>query len=341
MSVDLSIVVAVYNEDPRNLMTLLDRVKAAMGPTGLTYEMVFVNDGSRPPTAKALREISQQTDYCKLIVLSRNFGQQAAITAGLEHCAGRAVVNIDSDCQDPPEIIPDMIKAWQEGYHVVYAQRSSRKDRFAKRFSAFVFYRLLGMVSSIDIPWDTGDFRLMDRKVVDALNALPERTRFLRGQVPWLGFRQKGIPIERNAREMGESTYNLRKLFQLAADGLLAFSVAPLYILPVVGLVLMALGFAGLFAACVFAAGLSQWMVAAIVISAMFVLTGIQVVVTGLVAVYLTKVLDEVRRRPTYVVQELLGAPFVSEGKGTAGGVSPQSNKRVSGRELADINGTV
>jgi dolichol-phosphate mannosyltransferase len=221
--VDLSVIVAVYNEDPRNLSRMIDRLSGVLSPLYLSWEVVFVNDGSNPTTSAALRRIAGEADNVKLIELSRNFGQQAAITAGLDHADGQAVVNIDSDLQDPPELIPEMIKCWQEGYEVVYAQRATRKDHVAKRLSAHLFYRMLACVSSVEIPWDTGDFRLMDRKVVEALKELPEKTRFLRGMIPWLGFRQIGIPVDRGARELGESTYTFRKLLMLAMDGLLAF----------------------------------------------------------------------------------------------------------------------
>ncbi|MBK7841136.1 MAG: glycosyltransferase family 2 protein [Candidatus Obscuribacter sp.] len=176
--IDLSVIVAVYNEDPRNLMSVVERLDAIIKPTAVNYELVFVNDGSRPPTTNALRQIAAEFEHVKLVELSRNFGQQAAITCGLDHSEGLAVVNIDSDLQDPPELIPVMMQKWKEGYDVVYAQRSTRRDRFSKRFSAYLFYRFLGAISSVDIPQDTGDYRLMDRRVVDALASLPEKTRF-------------------------------------------------------------------------------------------------------------------------------------------------------------------
>ena len=313
MSVDLSVVVAVYNEDPRNLRHLLDRLQICLTPTALSYEVVFVNDGSRQPTSEALYQISDEFDYVKLVVLSRNFGQQAAISAGFDHTEGDAIVNIDSDCQDPPELIPEMIKLWKEGYDVVYATRAARRDRFAKRFSAFLFYRVLGALSTVDIPWDTGDFRLMDRKVLDALSRMPEKSRFLRGQIPWLGFRQVGIPIARGAREIGESTYTIRKLLQLAMDGLLGFSISPLYFVPTVGALLMVLGFLGL-VACGTAAVMRNAVHMALWVGALVSFAaGLQTICLGIVSVYLSKVLDEVRARPTYVVSERMGLPFARE----------------------------
>jgi dolichol-phosphate mannosyltransferase len=310
MSVDLSVVVAVYNEDPRNLSLLLQRLKDCMAPANLNYEVVFVNDGSRQPASDALYKLADEFDYVKLVVLSRNFGQQAAISAGFDHAEGDAVVNIDSDCQDPPELIPEMVKLWKEGYDVVYATREKRGDKFAKKFSAFLFYRILGALSSVQIPWDTGDFRLVDRKVLDALSRMPEKARFLRGQIPWLGFRQIGIPIARGAREIGESTYTLRKLLALAMDGLLGFSVSPLYFIPVLGAVLTAVGLVGLIACGAVSCMGSAVHVALWVASLIAFAAGMQTICLGVVSVYLSKVLDEVRGRPTYVVAERMGLPF-------------------------------
>lgn len=310
MLLDLSIIVAVYNEDPRNLDLLLKRLASAIKPEGLSYEVIFVNDGSRPPTSKALRNIASQNDYVKLIELSRNFGQQAAITAGLDHSEGQAVINLDSDLQDPPELIPEMVKRWRDGYDVVYAQRSTRRDKLGKRLSAFIFYRILGSVSSVHIPWDTGDFRLLDRKVVNELRNMPERTRFLRGLIPWLGFRQIGIPIDRDAREMGESTYTIKKLINLALDGLLSFSVAPLYVVPVIGGITFAIGLLLLALWVGFHLSSLTALDSAFVVAVITCVAGLQILCTGSVAIYLSKVVDEVRARPTYVVAERLGLAF-------------------------------
>lgn len=304
---DLSVIVAVYNEDPRNLIRLLKRLEEVLLAVSINYEVVFVNDGSAERTTRSLREISSEFPYVKLINLSRNFGQQAAITAGMDHSDGRAIVNIDSDLQDPPELIPQMMELWRRGYDVVYATRSTRQDSVSKRLSAYLFYRVLSSVSAVPIPQDTGDFRLMDRKVVDALNQLPEKTRFLRGLVPWLGFKQVGIPVDRGARELGESTYTLKRLLRLAMDGLLSLSVAPLFMIPIVGGVILGAGLIALISAFAVSASIQPYV---FVVAAMLVLSGVQVLAVGLIGMYLSTALGEVRARPTYLIQEKLGSAY-------------------------------
>jgi glycosyltransferase involved in cell wall biosynthesis len=305
--IDLSVIVAVYNEDPRNLIKLLERLDSNIRPLDLSYEVVFVNDGSRDIATSALRQIAAECANIKLIELSRNFGQQAAITAGLEHSDGRMVLNMDSDLQDPPELIPTMFQKWKEGYDVVYATRSRRRDRFLKRSTAYLFYRILSSVSSVKIPQDTGDFRLMDRKVVDALASMPEKSRFLRGMIPWLGFKQCGVPLDRDARELGESTYTVKKLLTLAMDGLIAFSAAPLFMLSTLGFILIAGSLLALAAiACTGSFDLTN----AQLLFCIALFTGLQIACVGLIAVYLSKTLDEVRQRPTYLVARRLGTGF-------------------------------
>jgi len=329
-ALDLSVIVAVYNEDARNLSALLKKLAEVLVPVGIRYEVIFVNDGSRPPTGNALRLLACENDGVKLLELSRNFGQQAAITCGLDHSEGQCVVNIDSDLQDPPELIPEMLTLWKQGYDVVYATRSTRRDRFAKRFSAHLFYRLLAAVSTVEIPRDTGDFRLMDRKVVQALASLPEKTRFLRGMIPWLGFKQCGIAIDRGAREVGESTYTLKKLITLSLDGLLAFSVAPLYFVASLGLGLTVLGLLALVVSMTFLIG-AQYQAQAIMVSCLALFAGIQIGCTGIVAIYLSKILDEARARPTYIVGNKLGRGF---GGLQSAGTNLESDLRASRNQV-------
>lgn len=322
--IDLSVIVAVYNEDPRNLIRLLERLDANIRPLDLTYEVVFVNDGSRDIATSALRQIAAECANIKLVELSRNFGQQAAITAGLDHTEGRMVVNMDSDLQDPPELIPIMFQKWKEGYDVVYATRSRRRDRFLKRWTAYLFYRLLSSVSSVNIPQDTGDFRLMDRRVVEALASMPEKSRFLRGMIPWLGFKQCGVPLDRDARELGESTYTVKKLLSLAMDGLIAFSSAPLFMLSTLGL-----GIAGvsLIALITLACTGSFELTNAQLLFCIALFTGLQIACVGLIAVYISKTLDEVRQRPTYLVSRRLGTGFEQPDEDRLGETLPQLKK--------------
>lgn len=305
-SPSLSVVVAVYNEDPRNLLLLLQRLAAAVRQMDVSYEVIFVNDGSNISTSTALREIAAKEANVTLIELSRNFGQQAAISAGMNHANGQAIINLDSDLQDPPELIPEMVKMWLTGYDVVYAQRSTRRDRLGKRLSAFLFYRLLDSISDVHIPRDTGDFRLIDRKVRDALRLLPEKTRFLRGLIPWLGFKQVGIPIDRDAREVGKSTYTLRKLISLALDGMLSFSLFPLYFVLVLGTVLT-LGGIVLAVISLLVPSHTIAINTMLLIAILVFIAGLETVSLGILAIYLGKVLDEVRSRPTYIVADYNG----------------------------------
>jgi dolichol-phosphate mannosyltransferase len=309
MLTDLSIIIATYNEDPRNLSLMVSTLASVLEPTALCYEIIFVNDGSRATTTQALRDLALKQAHVKVIELSRNFGQQAAITCGLDYSQGRAVVNLDSDLQDPPELIPEMIKKWQEGFDVVYAQRYTRKDSVFKRITAFLFYRLLGAVSTVKIPVDSGDFRLMDRKVVKALASLPEKTRFIRGMVPWLGFKQIGIPIDRRAREVGESTYTFKKMVSLALDGLLAFSSAPLFLVSAVGIFLTLLSGLALLLTLTVCAG-NQIL---LVLEFLGFFTGLQITCMGIIALYLARVLDEARARPIYLVSEIIEKKFSEE----------------------------
>jgi len=299
-----SIVVAVYNESTYNLHALVERLEKVLSPFSAAYEIVFVNDGSKEDTSTCLKELVQRLDHAKLISLSRNFGQQAAITAGINFACGQAIITMDSDLQDPPELIPDMVNLWQRGYDVVYAKRSSRKDRIAKRFTAFLFYRMMSWLSSIEMPQDTGEFRLIDRRVADCLKQLPERTRYIRGLIPWLGFKQTTIPVDRHARHHGESSYNLRKLIALAFDGLLYFSHAPLYALSIIGVITISASLV-IFALWLAFSHQQSWL--ALIVSGFVFLSGLQFLLLGIVGLYIAKIFDEVRARPVYIVSEISG----------------------------------
>ncbi|HEU5322427.1 MAG TPA: glycosyltransferase family 2 protein, partial [Methylomirabilota bacterium] len=230
----LSVVVPVLNEE-RSVPELCRRVRAALAPTRLDFELLFVDDGSTDGTAGLLRALHEEDPRVKCVHLARNFGHQAAISAGLRAAGGDAVVVMDGDLQDSPELLPGFVERWRAGYDVVYAVRERRPESWPKRAAYRVFYRALSRLSQIDVPVDSGDFSLMDRKVVDVLNAMPERTRFVRGMRSWAGFRQTGVAAARGERFAGRAKYTYRKLLRLALDGFFGFSYRPLQLASVFG----------------------------------------------------------------------------------------------------------
>lgn len=297
----LSVIVPLYNEEEiveKTFWTLKEELK------DLEHELVFVNDGSKDKTREILEKLLVDTPNYQLINFSRNFGHQAAFSAGLKHAKGDAVVIIDGDLQDPPSLIHEMLKKWNEGYHVVYAQRQKRRgESLFKRFSAFCFYRVIHALTSIEIPPDTGDFRLMDRLVVDQLNSLPERSRFLRGLVCWVGFKKIGILYDRAERTAGTSKYPLRKMMRLAIDGITSFSTTPLKLSFMVGLLSTAIAL-GVFIWSFLEKFLSPettvpgWtsLMAAIVFFG-----GIQLISIGILGEYIGRIYEEVKQRPLYI----------------------------------------
>lgn len=306
LSPQLSIVVPVYNEEPSNLRSLLSRLAQVLEPTLIFYEVIFVDDGSRTPANEACKALVSEFDYVKLVVLSRNFGELAAICAGLDHSRGDAVINMDSDLQDPPELIPTMLQYWREGYDVVFTRQASRKESWFRQFLAFAFYRILNAFSSVNIPVDAGEFRLLSRRAVDALCAAPEKTKFFRALVPWVGFKQMVIPFDRDARTVGQSSYSVKKLIKLAVEGLISFNMQPLYFVPILGLSIITLSFFEF----LFASGAPNAIFFGMslgLISFLTFLTGVQISCMGLLAMYLAEVLKESRGRPTYIVGEQLG----------------------------------
>jgi polyisoprenyl-phosphate glycosyltransferase len=307
----LSVVVPFYEEGHENV----ERFFAAVTPVlaGLTpdYEFVGVDDGSQDDTPQALRDARLRDPRIKVIVLSRNYGHQLALTAGLAHATGDAVVVMDGDLQDPPQVIEEMVKRWRDdGLDVIYGQRRRRPgDSLVKRTIARVFYRLLQGMSEQEIPMDVGDFRLMDRQVVEALNTFPERNRFLRGLVSWMGFRQGAVLFDRPARAGGEPKYTLRKLGKLAADGIFSFSRQPLRLATWLGLGCSAFAFGYLVWILIRGFfmrddGLSGWYA---LISVVLFLGGIQLVCLGLIGEYIGRIYEEVKARPLYLVREKLG----------------------------------
>ena len=297
----LSVIIPVFNEEEivaETFRVLEEELK------DIEHELIFVNDGSKDRTREILEELLPTTPNNKVINFSRNFGHQAAFSAGLDHAQGDAVVIIDGDLQDPPSLIPVMMEKWREGYQVVYAQRNKRKgETLFKRFTAFCFYRLIGKLTSIDIPPDTGDFRLMDRCVVNQLKNLPERSRFLRGLVCWVGFKKIGVNYDRAERTAGTSKYPLKKMMRLAFDGITGFSSAPLKISFYLGLFATIVGF-GVFVWSILEKFLSPattvpgW---ASLMTAIVFFAGVQLLTIGILGEYIGRIYDEVKQRPLYI----------------------------------------
>ena len=308
----LSVIVPCFNEEAvlRSTHERLTDVLRALNQ--LRFEIIYIDDGSRDQTQNILAELQAQNPEVRVLRLSRNFGHQIAVTAGLEQAAGNAVVVIDADLQDPPEVIPEMVERWLEGNHVAFGSRIARagESRF-KLWTAKAFYRLINRLSDTRIPVDTGDFRLMDRKVVEVLLAMPERGRFLRGMVSWIGFRQVAVPYHRAPRPAGESKYPLFKMLSFAMDGIISFSVLPLKLAVWTGIVAIWMAGVGiLMAVFVRLFGLYDLQLgrgwASLFVAVLF-MGGIQLVSLGIIGEYLGRIYTEVKRRPLYAVEERLG----------------------------------
>ena len=306
----LSIAIPVFNEE-ENLPQLLARLKAAIASLCFQdYEIIFVDDGSSDATPKVLASLHDADPHVRVIRFSRNFGHQSALQAGMDESRGHALVFMDADLQDPPEVIADFVAQWRAGYDIVYAIRKKRKENFIKRACYSLFYRSLQAVANIDVPLDAGDFCLMDRRVVSALKALPERNRFLRGLRSWVGFTQIGVQYERQARAAGAPKYTLRKLLGLALSGYIGFSAMPLRVASAMGLC-SALGGLGLMLWAVlqkFAGHPTPWGWASTVSMILF-MGGTQLGVLGIIGEYLSRTYDEVRRRPLYIISRQLDRP--------------------------------
>jgi len=312
----VSVVVPLYNEGA-NVATLVVRIAAvmaaALGPED-DYEIVAVNDGSGDATLAELRLAAARERRLVIVDLSRNFGHQIAATAGLDQAHGDAVVLMDGDLQDPPELIAEFLERWRAGYDVVYAVRKSRAAESAfKRLTARVFYRLIRRLTNVSIPVDTGDFRLMSRRVVDALGETREKHRFLRGLVSWVGYRQTGVTYERDARLHGESKYPLSKMLKFAIDGVTSFSEIPLRFATYLGFGVSLLAF--VYAIVVLALkifGLNEPGYTSIMAAILF-LGGVQLITIGIVGEYLGRIYDQVKQRPLYLVASVEGARSAQE----------------------------
>lgn len=304
-----SLIIPIYNEEKtipelyRRLCVVIDRLDGSV-------ELVLVNDGSSDRSIQLMRELHEKDPRICYISLARNFGHQVAVTAGLNFVRGQVVVILDADLQDPPELIPDMIEKWRQGYQVVYAQRTQRRQEgWFKRFTAYGFYRLLKQLADVDIPTDTGDFCLMDRRVVDVLNAMPERNRYIRGLRSWVGFQQTAVRFERDPRFAGEVKYTFRKSFSLAVNGLVSFSKLPLRLSTYVGLVaaVVALVMALLVLYWRIVAPASPLTGFATIMIAIFFLGAVQLVSIGILGEYVGRIYEEVKGRPIYTVAEVAG----------------------------------
>ena len=307
VSPDLSVVLPVHNEE-ENISVLYSSLHRVLEKTGMNYEMIFVDDGSGDHSVECLHGLAAKDHHVMVVELARNFGHQVAITAGLDHARGKAVIVMDADLQDPPEVVPKLISKWQEGHDVVYAIRQHRKEGWVKRTMYAAFYRLLRRVAHVDIPLDAGDFCIMDRKVVNLLRSMPERNRFVRGIRSWVGLRQTGLPYERQARNAGRPKYSFARLMLLALDGFISFSYTPLRVasLSGVGISLLSFVLAGFYFIKKLTTGLNPPGFATLVV-AVFFLAGIQLITIGVMGEYIGRIYDEVKRRPLYVVRRVTG----------------------------------
>lgn len=302
----LSVIVPVLNEED-NIPELVRRLRAALDDR-LPFDVIFVDDGSTDRTWRLLQSLHAEDPRIKSIRLSRTFGHQAAISAGLRAATGDAVVVMDGDLQDAPEVIPEFVKRWLDGDDVVYAIRQSRQGSWPKRVAYHVFYRLLARISAIDLPLDSGDFSLMDRRVVDVLNAMPERPRFVRGMRGWAGFRQSGVPCDRGDRFAGRTKHTYRMLVRLALDGFFGFSTKPLQLASALGVVVSGVSFALALAMVVLSmiASVPLHGATALLLAVLF-LGGVQLICLGILGEYVGRIYEEVRARPPFVVAAIVG----------------------------------
>jgi dolichol-phosphate mannosyltransferase len=304
----ISYVLPVYNESG-GIRTFHERLAAvAATRPDLDFEFIYVNDGSRDDSLSILRELAGADDSVKVLDLSRNFGHQMAITAGLDHASGDAVIVMDTDLQDPPAVSLELVAAWEAGAEVVYAQRRTRKDSAFKRFTAHSYYRLLRRFADIDIPVDTGDFRLLDRKAADQLRNHRERNRFVRGLVASMGFHQVAVPFDRDERTSGSTHYPLPKMLRFAADGVTSFSTIPLKIITRLGFGTVVLALLGILYALVLRIFLPQisvpgWTLLMIIV---LFLGGVQMLSLGVIGSYVGRIYTQVQNRPLYIVRDVV-----------------------------------
>ena len=303
----ISVVIPMYYEEEVANECYNRTKKVLNGLENYDHEIVFVNDGSKDKTLPILKEIATKDEKAKVISFSRNFGHQAAVTAGLKFVTGDCILIIDSDMQDPPELLVDMLKLWEDGNEVIYAKRKTRKGESKfKLMTAKMFYKILNNLSDVEIPKDTGDFRLVDRKVVDVINSMPEHNKFLRGLFSWVGFKQKPIEYERQERFAGKTKYPLKKMLKLASDGIISFSTKPLKIIGGIGIVSIFISFILLIYAILsyifkwnnLASGWTSLMVA------ITFFAGVQLVSIWMISEYIARIYDDTKQRPEYIINE-------------------------------------
>ncbi len=300
----LSIIIPVYNEK-NNIQPLIDRLSKIIRP--YKYEIIFINDGSSDETEEEIKKISEKNKDIKLISFNRNFGHQVALSCGYQFSNGNCVISLDADLQDPPEIIPEMIEKWKNGAKIVYAKRLKRDgETFFKKTTARMFYAFINFLSDVPIPQEVGDYRLLDRKVVDFLNNLTEQSRFLRGLVAWSGYKAQYVEFDREKRHSGKTHYSMSKMINFALDGITSFSTKPLHLATYAGFFTGSIGFLGIIYGIlgrIFLPGywVTGW--TALFVGIMF-LGGVQLITIGIIGEYMSKIYKEVQRRPQYVIKE-------------------------------------
>ena len=302
---DISIIIPIYNEE-NNIHLLHESLTSVVSKISSSYELIFINDGSRDNSLSIVKAIAANDQHVYYINFSRNFGHQIAVSAGLDYCTGNTVAIIDADLQDPPELIQEMHQKMKEGFEVVYAKRKSRDgENFMKKFTAKIFYRTLARITSVEIPVDTGDFRIMDRKIVDVLKHMPEQQKYLRGQIPWIGFRQTYVEYDRKERHAGETGYTYRKMMRFAIDGITSFSTAPLKFATASGFVVSFISFIwilyALYSRFIIKDYVQGW--TSIMIAVLFI-GGVQLICIGIIGEYISRMSANIRNRPLYVIHD-------------------------------------
>ena len=302
---EISAIIPSYNEQD-NVGLMYERMTKTLSKISPDYEIIYINDCSKDQTLLRIKELAAKDTHVKYLSFSRNFGHQIAVSAGLDYCSGKAVVIIDGDLQDPPELIEQMYEKYKEGYKVVYARRTSREgETWFKKATAKIFYRLLASMTSIDIPVDVGDFRLIDQVIVKHLRNMPEKSKYIRGQISWIGYKQTFVNYHRDARIYGKTNYPLRKMLRFALDGITAFSDKPLKIASGLGIVaaivsLLALVYA-LVAHFCFNSTITGW--TSLILSVLFI-GGVQLITIGIIGEYIARINNDVRNRPLYILEE-------------------------------------